>query len=79
MESCPTYKPSYDKRTGGTYLKAAQGRCLHYYFYFIDEELGLFLFLGKVSHIRRPYRLQSPLSAASLNFRFASCWRTPSV
>lgn len=41
MEACPTYKPWYDKDTGKTYLKPAQGRRLHYYFYFIDEELGL--------------------------------------
>jgi hypothetical protein len=41
MESCPTYKPWHDKKTGKTYLKPAQSKCLHYYFYFIDEELGL--------------------------------------
>jgi hypothetical protein len=41
MERCATYKPWYDKKTGATYLKPGEGRCLHYYFYFIDEELGL--------------------------------------
>jgi len=41
MECCPTYKPWYDKKTGQTYLKPGQGKCLHYYFYFIDEQLGL--------------------------------------
>jgi DNA-binding HxlR family transcriptional regulator len=41
MERCATYKPWYDKKTGETYLKPDEGRCLHYYFYFIDEELGL--------------------------------------
>jgi hypothetical protein len=41
MESCPTYKPWHDKETGRTYLKPDQGRCLHYYFYFIDPDLGL--------------------------------------
>ncbi|MGH7450242.1 MAG: MarR family transcriptional regulator [bacterium] len=41
MESCASYKPWYDKRTGKTYLKFDYGKCLHYYFYFIDEELGL--------------------------------------
>ena len=40
MESCSTYKPWHDKKTGKTYLKPDQGRCLHYYFYFIDENLG---------------------------------------
>jgi len=41
MESCPTYKPWHDKKTGKTYLKGSMSKCLHYYFYIIDEELGL--------------------------------------
>ncbi len=41
MEPCGTYKPWHDKRTGKTYLKPDDGKCLHYYFYFIDEDLGL--------------------------------------
>ena len=41
MEHCATYKPWYNKETGKTYLVAYDGKCLHYYFYFIDEELGL--------------------------------------
>ena len=41
METCPSYKPWHDKRTHQTYLKPATGKCLHYYFYFIDEQLGL--------------------------------------
>ncbi len=41
MESCLSYKPWHDKSTGKTFLKATQGKCLHYYFYFIDEYLGL--------------------------------------
>jgi hypothetical protein len=41
MESCPTYKPWHNKQTGKTYLMPAQGKCLHYYFYFIDQALGL--------------------------------------
>jgi hypothetical protein len=41
MESCQTYKPWHDKQTHKTFLKAADGKCLHYYFYLIDEELGL--------------------------------------
>src|SRR4030095_15005669 len=41
MESCPTYPPCQNMQSGRTYLKPKQGRCLHYYFYFIDEELGL--------------------------------------
>lgn len=41
MEPCGTYKPWYDKREKKAYLKPDDGKCLHYYFYFIDEELGL--------------------------------------
>jgi hypothetical protein len=33
--------PWHDKGTGKTYLKATQGQCLHYYFYVMDDELGL--------------------------------------
>jgi hypothetical protein len=41
MEPCSTYKPWHDKGTGRTYLRPDDGKCLHYYFYFIDEQLGL--------------------------------------
>jgi hypothetical protein len=41
MEPCPTYKPWHDKKTHKTYLKASQAKCLHYYFYLIDDNLGL--------------------------------------
>lgn len=41
MECCNTYKPWHDKTTGKTFLKFDQRKCLHYYFYFIDRELGL--------------------------------------
>lgn len=41
METCTSYKPWHDKTTGQTYLKPDTGKCLHYYFYFIDEDLGL--------------------------------------
>lgn len=40
MEACPTYKPWHDKRTGKTSLRGDTGKCLHYYFYFNDPELG---------------------------------------
>jgi len=39
MEACPSYKPWHDKSSGKTFLKGTQGKCLHYYFYFIDEYL----------------------------------------
>ena len=41
MESCSSYQPGHDKRTHQTALKPASGKCLHYYFYFIDPKLGL--------------------------------------
>ena len=41
MEPCSTYKPWHNKQTGKTYLRPNDGKCLHYYFYFLDEELGL--------------------------------------
>lgn len=41
MECCNTYKPWHDKETGRTYLKPDQSKCLHYYFYFLDKDLGL--------------------------------------
>jgi len=41
METCNTYKPWHDKSTGRTFVKPDQSKCLHYYFYFIDEYAGL--------------------------------------
>jgi len=41
MEGCTSYKPWHDKTTGKTFLKPDSGKCLHYYFYFIDPVLGL--------------------------------------
>lgn len=41
MEGCTVYYPWHNKQTHKTYVKSRQGKCLHYYFYFIDEELGL--------------------------------------
>jgi hypothetical protein len=41
MEMCNTYRPWHDKRSGKTYLKPDRSKCLHYYFYFIDAQLGL--------------------------------------
>jgi hypothetical protein len=47
MEPCSTYKPWHNKQTGKTFLIPDDGKCLHYYFYFVDEELGL-------CHVRVP-------------------------
>lgn len=41
MEPCATYQPWHNKQTGQTYLRPDEGKCLHYYFYVMDEELGL--------------------------------------
>jgi hypothetical protein len=41
MEACPSFRPWHDKATHQTSLKSRQAKCLHYYFYFVDEDLGL--------------------------------------
>lgn len=41
MEICETYKPWYNKKSQKSYLIGQTGKCLHYYFYFIDEAFGL--------------------------------------
>jgi hypothetical protein len=41
MESCSSYRPWHDKVTGKTYLKSDRSKCMTYYFYFMDERLGL--------------------------------------
>jgi hypothetical protein len=41
MERCQAYRPWHNKQTHKTYVKMTQGKCLHYYFYFIDPDLGL--------------------------------------
>ena len=55
MESCSSFKPWHDKPSGKTSIKPDSGRCLHYYFYVLDRELGL-------CHLRvptwAPFRLQ---------------------
>lgn len=55
METCSSFRPWHDKASGKTFLKPDSGRCLHYYFYFIDPTLGL-------CHVRvptwAPFRLQ---------------------
>lgn len=41
MEPCASFRPWHDKATGKTFLKPTEAKCLHYYFYFLDEALGL--------------------------------------
>lgn len=63
MESCSTYKPWHDKITGKTFLKSDTSKCLHYYFYFIDEQVGL-------GYVRvptwAPFRLQVYINGQNL-------------
>lgn len=55
LEAHPGYRPWFDKKHNVAYLLPRQGQCLHYYFYFIHEELGL-------CHLRvptwAPFRVQ---------------------
>jgi hypothetical protein len=37
MEACDSYKPWHDKQMHRTFLRPDTGKCLHYYFYFIDK------------------------------------------
>jgi len=41
LETCNTYKPWYDKKSGKTKFKYDTAKALHYYIYFIDKLLGL--------------------------------------
>lgn len=41
MEACSAFEPWHDKQTHKTYLRSTSGKCRHYYFYFMDAEVGL--------------------------------------
>ena len=41
MEACPSFRHWHDKTSHRNFLKPTQSKCLHYYFYFIDELFGL--------------------------------------
>jgi hypothetical protein len=41
MEACDSYRPWHDKGTGRTFVRPDSGKCLHYYFYFMDVAFGL--------------------------------------
>lgn len=55
LETCTSFQPWHDKGSGKTFLRPDSGKCLHYYFYFVDPDLGL-------CHLRvptwAPFRLQ---------------------
>jgi hypothetical protein len=40
METCSSYLPWYDKASGKTLFKPITSKCLHCYFYFVDEQFG---------------------------------------
>src|SRR3954464_1452666 len=40
-EACDSYRPWHDKATGKTFVRPDSGKCLHYYFYFLDAAFGL--------------------------------------
>ena len=41
MEACDSYRPWHDKASGKTFVRPDSGKCLHYYFYFMDAAFGL--------------------------------------
>jgi hypothetical protein len=41
MEACDAYQPWHDKQTHKTFIRPDSGKCLHYYFYFLDADFGL--------------------------------------
>lgn len=41
MEACDAYQPWHDKHTHRTFIRPDSGKCLHYYFYFLDARFGL--------------------------------------
>ena len=58
MEGCMSYRAWHDKATHQTFLRPTSGKYLHYYFYFINDELGL---RGRAAegrvNVQSPYRL----------------------
>jgi hypothetical protein len=55
METCASYQPWHDKSSGRTFLRPDTTKCLHYYFYWIDRELGL-IYVRVPTYC--PFRLQ---------------------
>lgn len=41
MEACEACKPWHDKQTHKTFIRPDSGKCLCYYFYFMDRTFGL--------------------------------------
>lgn len=76
MEPCSSFKPWHNKQTGQTYLRSSEAKCLHYYFYFVLEDLGLcFLRVPTWAPFRLQFyynghnQLASQLTKAGIGFR----------
>ena len=55
MEACDAYRPWHDKAAHKTFIRPDSGKCLHYYFYFMDAAFGL-IYLRVPTYC--PFRLQ---------------------
>ena len=55
MEACDAYRPWHDKAAHKTFIRPDSGKCLHYYFYFMDTTFGL-IYLRVPTYC--PFRLQ---------------------
>ena len=55
METCDAYRPWHDKGTHKTFMRPDSGKCLHFYFYFMDAAFGL-IYLRVPTYC--PFRLQ---------------------
>ena len=53
MEPGPAFRPWHDKPSGRTGVKFTQGKCLHFYFYFVHERLRRHGLIKKIGH---PYK-----------------------
>ena len=66
MEACDAYQPWHDKQTHKTYVRPDSGKCLHYYFYFMDAELGLiYLRVADLGAVPPAVLLQRPQLAGA--------------
>lgn len=78
MEPCLSFRPWHDKTTGQTTLRPREAKCLHYYFYFVDPELGVcYLRVPTWAPFRLQFyfnghnRLARQLRAAGIGFEMA--------
>jgi hypothetical protein len=78
MEPCLSFRPWHEKKTGKTSLRPREAKCLHYYFYFVDPELGLcYLRVPTWAPFRLQFyfnghnRLACQLRAAGIGFEMA--------